>query len=162
MKPYVNLSKEPSEEEKRFYMNLALKEAQAALRLGEIPVGAVVVRRGAVVACAHNERETNRNVLHHAEILAIQRACETLGGWRLWDCDIYVSLEPCIMCAGAISNARIRKVFFGAADPKAGAYGGRFQINDLDLSHKPELEKGILSTQAKEYLDLFFSQLRHK
>ncbi len=162
MKRFHITAQEPTEQEKQFFMKLALKQAEKALALGEIPVGAVVVRRGAVVSCACNERETKKNALYHGEILAIDRACKALGGWRLWDCDLYVTLEPCVMCAGAISNARIRKVFFGASDPKAGAFGGKFQINDLDLPHKPLWEQGCGSEEAEELLKDFFDALRNK
>ena len=155
-------NKEPTSQEKAFYMSIALKEAEKAFAIGEIPVGAVIVRRGAVVATAHNERESKKNALYHAELLAIQRACEALGGWRLWDCDLYVTLEPCIMCAGAISNARIRKVYYGAEDPKAGAFGGRFQFNDLELCHKPQKQAGLLSNESNLLLSRFFRKIRNK
>lgn len=162
MKPYRLAVSEPSQAQKEFFMGEALKEAQKALILGEIPVGAVVVRRGAIVSRAHNLRETKKNALYHAEVLAIKKACEALGGWRLWDCDLYVSLEPCIMCAGAIVNARIRKVFWGAEDPKAGAFGGKFHVNDFDLCHKPLEERGLLAPEASLLLQEFFTGLRNK
>ena len=104
-------------------MGLALEEARKAAALGEGPVGAVVARRGEVVAAAHNTRETEKNALHHAELLAIDAACKKLGGWRLWECELFVTLEPCPMCAGAILNSRVRRVVYGAADAKAGCCG---------------------------------------
>lgn len=101
-------------------MGLALEEAAKAAALGEVPVGAVVARHGEVVATAHNARETEKNALHHAELLAIDAACKALGGWRLWECELFVTLEPCPMCAGGIINSRLRRVVYGAADTKAG------------------------------------------
>ena len=109
-------------------MGLALEEARKAAALGEVPVGAVVARNGEVVAAAHNTRETEKNALHHAELLAIDAACKKLGGWRLWECELFVTLEPCPMCAGAIINSRIRRVVYGAADTKAGCCGS---VTDL-------------------------------
>ena len=106
-------------------MGAALAEAEKAAALGEVPVGAVVARRGEIVAAAHNTRETEKNAVHHAELLAIDRACQALGGWRLWECELFVTLEPCPMCAGAILNSRIRRVVYGAADPKAGCCGAK-------------------------------------
>ena len=104
-------------------MGAALDEARKAAALGEVPVGAVVARNGQIVAAAHNTRETEKNALHHAELLAIDAACKALGGWRLWECELFVTLEPCPMCAGAILNSRIRRVVYGAADAKAGCCG---------------------------------------
>ena len=104
-------------------MGLALEEAAKAAALGEVPVGAVVARHGEVIATAHNTRETEKNALHHAELLAIDAACKALGGWRLWECELFVTLEPCPMCAGGIINSRLRRVVYGAADTKAGCCG---------------------------------------
>ena len=109
-------------------MGAALDEARKAAALGEVPVGAVVARNGQIVAAAHNTRETEKNALHHAELLAIDAACKALGGWRLWECELFVTLEPCPMCAGAILNSRIRRVVYGAADAKAGCCGS---VTDL-------------------------------
>ena len=109
-------------------MGLALEEAAKAAALGEVPVGAVVARHGEVVAMAHNTRETEKNALHHAELLAIDAACKALGGWRLWECELFVTLEPCPMCAGGIINSRLRRVVYGAADTKAGCCGS---VTDL-------------------------------
>ena len=117
-------------------MGAALREARIAADLGEVPVGAVVARRGEIVAAAHNTRETQRNALHHAELLAIDAACKALGGWRLWECELFVTLEPCPMCAGAIVNSRIRRVVYGAPDPKAGCCGS---VTDL-FAVRPALQ----------------------
>ncbi len=162
MKRYLLNVPEPSPQDKVRFMEFALEQAQIALELGEIPVGAVIVRKGEVIALAHNRRETDKNALGHAEILAIDRACRKLGGWRLWECDLYVSLEPCIMCAGAIVNSRIRKVFWGARDPKAGAFGGKFCVNELGLCHKPKEEGGLLAERSSLLLKSFFERLRNK
>jgi tRNA(adenine34) deaminase len=162
LKRYGQVAAEPTKEQQEFFMREALKEARKALALGEIPVGAVIVRRGAIVSRAHNLRETKKNALFHAEVLAIEGACRTLGGWRLWDCDLYVTLEPCIMCAGAIVNARVRKVFWGANDPKAGAFGGKFHVNDLGLCHKPLEQSGLLCREASLLMQNFFQTLRNQ
>lgn len=162
MKRYILNVPEPSPEEKERFMRLALEQAALASEKNEIPVGAVIVRKGEVISLAHNLRETQKNALGHAETLAIDAACRKLGGWRLWECDLYVTMEPCVMCAGAIVNARIRKVFFAAGDPKAGAFGGRFDLNQLGLCHRPAVEKGLLAHRAQELLDGFFARLREK
>ena len=106
-------------------MGAALAEAEQAAALGEVPVGAVVARDGEIIAAAHNTRETEKNALHHAELLAIDAACKKLGGWRLWQCELFVTLEPCPMCSGAIINSRIKRVVYGAADTKLLRLGGR-------------------------------------
>ena len=141
-------------------MGLALEEAAKAAALGEVPVGAVVARHGEVVATAHNTRETEKNALHHAELLAIDAACKTLNGWRLWQCDLYVTLEPCPMCAGAIINARLRRVIYGTADPKAGSFGSVIDFNSLPYNHKPELVSGVLQGECADVLSDFFATLR--
>ena len=121
-------------------MGLALEEARKAAALGEVPVGAVVARNGEVVAAAHNTRETEKNALHHAELLAIDAACKKLGGWRLWECELFVTLEPCPMCAGAIINSRIRRVVYGAADTKAGCCGSVTDLFAMPFNHHPVVE----------------------
>ena len=141
-------------------MGLALEEARKAAALGEVPVGAVVARNGEVVAAAHNTREPEKNALHHAELLAIDAACKTLNGWRLWQCDLYVTLEPCPMCAGAIINARLRRVIYGTADPKAGSFGSVIDFNSLPYNHKPELVSGVLQGECAGVLSDFFATLR--
>lgn len=141
-------------------MSEAVKQARTCLETGDVPVGAVVVRRDEIVGVGRNRREDKKNALWHAEICAINDACEKLGGWRLWECDLYVTLEPCAMCAGAISNSRIRKVFFGASDPKAGAYGGAFDARLLPLNHKPLVAGGIMEEECSEILKSFFEEVR--
>ncbi len=145
-----------------FFMSLAIDEAKKAASIGEVPVGAVVVCEGNVVSSAFNTRETGKNALHHAECKAIDLACKKLGGWRLHKCDIYVTLEPCPMCAGAIVNARIKRVIFGAKDMKAGAFGSVFNMNDLPFNHKPEIISGVCENECSSLLSDFFSELRKK
>lgn len=144
------------------YMRLALDEAERAAALDEVPVGAVVVRRGAIVAKAHNTRETGKCALDHAELLAIRDACRAAGGWRLNDTTLYVTLEPCPMCAGAILNARIDRVVIGARDPRAGAFGSLFNLNDLALNHKSEIVEGVLADESAALLSSFFKRKRVK
>ncbi|HIV43328.1 MAG TPA: nucleoside deaminase [Candidatus Faecalibacterium avium] len=141
-------------------MGAALAEAEKAAALGEVPVGAVVARRGEIVAAAHNTRETERNAVHHAELLAIDRACKALGGWRLWECELFVTLEPCPMCAGAILNSRIRRVVYGAADPKAGCCGSVTDLFALPFNHHPAVEGGLRAEEASALLAEFFARLR--
>ena len=141
-------------------MGLALEEARKAAALGEVPVGAVVACNGEVVAAAHNTRETEKNALHHAELLAIDAACKKLGGWRLWECELFVTLEPCPMCAGAILNARIPKVFYGARDSAFGACGGVTNLFMEQFPHRPALVGGILAEDCQAVLAEFFEKLR--
>ena len=143
-------------------MRAALDEADKAAALGEVPVGAVVVCDGQIVSAAFNTRETDKNALCHAEIKAIDAACKKLGGWRLHKCDIYVTLEPCPMCAGAIVNSRIKRVVYGAPDEQAGAFGTKLMLNDFDLNHKPSVEGGVLADECAWRLSQFFSTLREK
>ena len=141
-------------------MGAALAEARIAADLGEVPVGAVVARRGEIVAAAHNTRETQRNALHHAELLAIDAACKALGGWRLWECELFVTLEPCPMCAGAIVNSRIKRVVYGAPDPKAGCCGSVTDLFALPFNHHPVVEQGLRAEEASALLAEFFARLR--
>ena len=141
-------------------MGLALEEAAKAAALGEVPVGAVVARHGEVIATAHNTRETEKNALHHAELLAIDAACKALGGWRLWQCELFVTLEPCPMCSGAIINSRIKRVVYGAADPKAGSLGSVTDLFALPYNHHPEVESGLLQPECAQALSSFFQKLR--
>ena len=141
-------------------MGAALAEARIAADLGEVPVGAVVARRGEIVAAAHNTRETQRNALHHAELLAIDAACKALGGWRLWECELFVTLEPCPMCAGAIVNSRIKRVVYGAPDPKAGCCGSVTDLFALPFNHHPVVEQGLGAEEASALLAEFFNRLR--
>ena len=145
---------------KEFFMQQALKEAEKAYALGETPIGAVVVKDGEIIASAHNLRETGRSVLYHAELCAIHKACQLLGGWRLHQCDLYVTLEPCIMCSGAISQARIKNLYFGAPDPRGGAVlPGSTANSDMLFSHT-NCEGGILLEECSDILKRFFKQLR--
>lgn len=144
------------------YMRLALDEAKIAASLDEVPVGCVVVRRGEIIAKTHNTRETGKCALDHAEITAIRDACRRAGGWRLNDTTLYVSLEPCPMCAGAILNARIDRVVIGARDPRAGAFGSLFDLNALPLNHKAEITDGVLADESADLLSSFFRRKRQK
>lgn len=141
-------------------MKYALSLAHLSADEGEVPVGAVVVCDGKIVGEGRNRRETVKNALHHAEIEAINNACERLGGWRLWKCDLYVTLEPCPMCAGAIINSRIKNVYFGAFDPKNGAVMSKARLFDVDFTHKPGFEGGLLEKECSEILTSFFKNLR--
>ncbi len=143
-------------------MQKALSEAKKAAEIGEVPIGCVIVRERKVIARAHNQRETKKNALLHAEISAIDKACKKLGGWRLWECDLYVTLEPCPMCAGAIINSRIRRVIYAAKDPKAGAMGSILDLTKFPLNHKPELRGGVLEEESSRMLKSFFQTLRKK
>ncbi len=142
------------------FMREALLLAEEAAKEGEVPVGCVIVRRGEIVGRGRNRRETAKTALGHAEIEAIADACKNLGGWRLWDCTMYVTLEPCPMCAGAIINARIPKVFVGAKDEKCGACGSVCDLFSLDFNHRPETEFGLLEEASKKLLTDFFLALR--
>mgnify|MGYP000504623175 CR=1 FL=1 len=141
-------------------MRLALAEAEKAAALGEVPVGAVVAKDGEPVAVAHNTRETGKNATHHAELLAIDAACRALGGWRLWQCELFVTLEPCPMCAGAILNAHLPRVVFGAKDPKSGAAGSLVDLLHLPGCFQPEVSGGILEAECSQALRDFFRTLR--
>ncbi|HEX9092356.1 MAG TPA: tRNA adenosine(34) deaminase TadA [Coriobacteriia bacterium] len=145
------------------YMRLALDEAVAAAALGEAPIGAAVVCDGAVVARAHNRRETDRDPTAHAELLAIKETAARLGRWRLSDCTVYVTLEPCPMCAGAMHQARIARLVYGAADPKAGAVGTLYDLSSDDrLNHRFEVTSGVLAEESSLLLRRFFSRLRRE
>ena len=146
----------------QLFMKEALLEAQKAFLLDEVPIGAVIVQDGIVIARGHNLRETGKNAAAHAELLAINEACSSLGGWRLPRCTLYVTLEPCPMCAGAMINARIDRVVFGAYDPKAGSCGSLVNLFDLPYNHRPLCEGGVLETECAGILSEFFQQLRQK
>lgn len=146
-----------------FYMKLALQESEAAKAIGEVPIGAVVVRKGEVIAREHNKRETDKNATSHAELLAIQKACEAVNGWRLTETTLYVTIEPCPMCAGAILQSRIDRVVIGAMDPKAGACGSLLNIlQDERFNHQVEIITGVLEEECSEIMKQFFSKLRKK
>ncbi|HHW01834.1 MAG TPA: nucleoside deaminase [Thermoanaerobacterales bacterium] len=154
------------EEEKKLdvaFMQEALKEAEEALEYDEVPVGALIVMGGKVVARAHNMRETSQDATAHAELLAIRKACEALKTWRLVGCTLYVTLEPCPMCAGAIVLSRLDRVVFGASDPKAGACGSLMNIpGDDRFNHRPEIVPGVLAEECARILKDFFMQKRQK
>ena len=145
--------------EDTIFMDAALELAKEAAREGEVPVGCVVVRNGQIVGRGRNRRETGKTALGHAEIEAIGQACQTLGGWRLWECTLYVTLEPCPMCAGAIINARVERVVYGAPDHKAGAFGTMINLTDYPL-FKPQIESGILKDECAKMLSDFFKKKR--
>lgn len=144
------------------FMRLAMEQAKLAAAEGEVPVGAVVVKDGKVIAVGRNRRETGKNALAHAELEAIDGACRALGGWRLWQCDLYVTLEPCPMCTGAIINARIRRLVYGASDYKAGSCGSVVNLFDFPYNHKPETVAGCLGNECSAMLTVFFRSLRHQ
>lgn len=150
-----------NERDERF-MRMALEEAQKALALGEIPVGAVIVKGDEVIAAAHNTRESEKNALGHAELTAISKACEVLGGWRLQGCELFVTLEPCPMCAGAIINSRIKRVVYGASDAKAGCAHSVIDLFELPFNHHPTVKSGVLEGDCAEILSTFFGSLRKK
>ena len=144
----------------RYYMEQALILAREAAAEGEVPVGCVIVRGSQIVGRGRNRREKDKSALAHAELEAISQACSTLGGWRLWECTLYVTLEPCPMCAGAIINARIPRVVYGADDSKCGACGGVCNLFSQPFNHQPAVEKGILEEECAALLKDFFQNLR--
>ena len=141
-------------------MEAALALAREAAAEGEVPVGCVITRRGEIVGRGRNRRETRKTALGHAEIEAIGQACANLGGWRLWECTLYVTLEPCPMCAGAIVNARIPRVVYGASDAKCGACGSVCDLFSMEFNHHPVVEKGVREEEAAALLTEFFRNLR--
>lgn len=145
-----------------FFMSKALELAGLAAEQGEVPVGALVVKKstGEIVGSGYNRRESDKSPLAHAEIVAINQASKNLGGWRLVDCQLFVTLEPCPMCTGAIINSRIERVVFGAFDSKAGSCGSVVNLFDYPYNHKPELVSGVMSDECSEILSDFFRNLR--
>lgn len=148
----------------KYYMKQALKLAQIAAEMGEVPVGAVVVKKltGEIVGEGFNRREVDKNSIAHAEIIAINQACDKLGGWRLIDCELFVTLEPCPMCTGAIINSRIDRVVYGASDLKAGSCGSVINLFELPYNHKPQLTGGVLKEECSSILSNFFINLRNR
>ncbi len=142
------------------YMDQALALAAEAAEAGEVPVGCVIVRRGEVVGRGRNRRETGKTALGHAELEAIADACRNLGGWRLWECTLYVTLEPCPMCAGAIINARIPRVVYGASDRKAGSCGSVCDLFSMNYNHHPQVVSGVREEECAALLSSFFQKLR--
>ncbi len=147
--------KNPSKTDEQF-MKLALKEAQKAKSEDEVPVGAIVVCDGKVIATGYNKREGKKDPTAHAELIAIRKAAKKLGGWRTLGCTLYVTLEPCVMCAGAIINSRIPTVVFGAKDQKAGAFGSVYNVNEGQLNHTCEVREGVLQDKCSEILTDYF------
>lgn len=149
-------------ERDKYFMAAAIEEAKKCALLDEVPVGAVVVRDNKIIASSGNGRETYKDATCHAETDAIRGACRALGGWRLVGCELYVTLEPCIMCAGAIINARVPCLIIGARDPKAGAFGGFTDINALAVNHHPEITFGIMEEECAQLLREFFREKRER
>lgn len=148
--------------EKEFFMKEALKEAKKAYKKEEIPVGAVIVKDGKIIARGHNLKESKNSSVSHAEILAIQKANKKLCAWRLENCEMYITLEPCMMCMGAIINSRIKKIYIGTLDPKTGACESVINIEDYKFNHTVEIETGILKDECEYILKDFFKMLRKK
>ncbi|WIF95913.1 tRNA adenosine(34) deaminase TadA [Caminicella sporogenes] len=148
---------------KEYFMKEALIEAKKAFEIGEVPIGAVIVRKNEIIARGYNLRETLKDPTAHAEIIAIKKAAQVLSSWRLTDCELYVTIEPCAMCAGAIVLSRLNKLVIGAMDPKGGAAGSLYNIvNDERLNHRVEVIYGILESECSEIMKKFFRQLRGK
>ncbi|MBQ8896659.1 MAG: tRNA adenosine(34) deaminase TadA [Clostridia bacterium] len=145
-----------------YFMKRAILRAKAAAKCGEVPIGAVIVKDGEIVATGRNMRELRKNSLLHAEIIAIDRACKRLGRWRLHDCTLYVTMEPCPMCAGAIVNSRIKRVVYGCYDQKAGALGTVFDMSQYPLNHKYEITSGVMEQECAKLLSNFFAELRKR
>ena len=149
------------ENTKEYFMKEALKEAEKAYKKLEVPVGAIIVKDGKIIARAYNQKESKTDTTKHAEILAIQKASKKLKSWRLIDCEMYVTLEPCSMCAGAMINSRIKKVYIGAMDEKTGAVGSVLNLfEDYTFNHRVEVETGIMEKECQETLKRFFKELR--
>lgn len=145
------------------YMKEALKEAKKAMQKEEVPIGAIIVKDGVIISRGHNLRETKNDACAHAEIIAIKKACKKLGAWRLENCEMYVTLEPCAMCAGAIINSRIKKLYIGAMEPKSGCVGSKLNLlEDYKFNHSVEVEYGICEDDSVYLLQDFFKQLRKK
>ena len=145
------------------FMKLALKEAEKAYNKGEVPVGAVIIKDGEVLAKAHNLKEIKKDTTYHAELYAIQKASKKIGAWRLNDCEMYVTLEPCSMCAGALIQARIKKVYIGAMDYKTGACGSVLNLlKDYKFNHEVEIQTGIMKDECEKILRKFFKELRKR
>ena len=144
------------------FMDAALELAAQAAADGEVPVGCVIVRKGEIVGRGRNRRETDKTALGHAEIEAIADACKNLGGWRLWECTLYVTLEPCPMCAGAIINARIPRVVYGASDEKCGACGSVCDLFSMNFNHHPQVRTGVREAESRALLTEYFQNLRQE
>ena len=151
------------EKTKEYFMKQAIKEAEKAYSKLEVPVGAVIVKDGKIIARAHNQKETKTDTTKHAEITVIQKASKKLGTWRLTDCEMYVTLEPCSMCAGALIQSRIKKVYIGAMDYKTGACGSILNLlEDYPCNHKVEVQTGVMQEECEQIIKNFFKELREK
>ncbi len=157
---FAGIREEDKKLRDEFYMRCALELAEASLRFGEVPVGAVMVRGDSIIAADFNGRESEKNALYHAEVAVIGKTCREMGGWRLPGCELYVTLEPCIMCTGAIFQARVPRLIFGASDPKAGFFGGIANACEMPLNHKMNVVSGVLAEDAKNLLEEFFTKKR--
>ena len=158
---HISSEHDGMERDRRFMLE-AMHQAQLAAMEGEVPVGAVCVLGDRIVSVGRNRRECDRNALAHAELEAISEACRVLGGWRLWQCELYVTLEPCPMCTGAIINSRIKRLVYGAYDPKAGSCGSVVNLFELPYNHRPEMVGGFMEEPCAEQLRSFFKKLREK
>ena len=159
----VDLSRMTADEVARrdgYFMDIALRLAQAALDAGEVPVGALVVRGDEIISADYNGRESEKNALYHAECAVIEAACRTLGGWRLPGCELFVTLEPCIMCAGAVISARVPRVVFGARDDRAGFFGSAADARSFGLNHTPTVTSGVREAECLALLKRFFAKKR--
>ncbi len=157
---FAGISEEVKSLRDEFYMSCALELAEASLSFGEVPVGAVMVRGDRIISADFNGRESEKNALYHAEVAVIGKTCREMGGWRLPGCELFVTLEPCIMCTGAIFQARVPRLVFGAADPKAGFFGGIADACEMPLNHKMNVTSGVLAEEAKKLLEDFFGKKR--
>ena len=144
------------------FMKEAIKQAKKAELIDDVPIGAVIVYNNKIIARAHNLRESKNDSTCHAEVLAIKKACKKLGSWRLEDCDIYVTLEPCVMCAGAMIQSRIRKCYYGAKNDRFGVHVGPINLFDVEFNHKVEIEGGIMALECSKLISEFFKNLRNK
>lgn len=160
IKPYIPMPEKEFSDTDRRMMALALEEAAKAAKAGDVPVGAVIARGDTVISSAHNLREAEKNATAHAEVLCINEACKKLGGWRLPGCTLYVTLEPCPMCAGAVINSRIQRVVYALKDAKAGSFGSVVNLATYPYNHKPKIELGLMEKEAAELLREFFANRR--
>lgn len=156
------IMKSPENLKKYKFMKAALKEAEKAAMIDEVPVGAVVVFQDKIIARAHNLREKSQSFHAHAEFLAMMKATKKIGSWRLEDCDVYVTMEPCPMCAGAMIQARVRKLYYGTKDPKAGGIDSVVQLLDIPFNHQIDVESGIMADESQTIVKDFFKKLRIK
>ncbi|GEL89968.1 tRNA adenosine(34) deaminase TadA [Pediococcus parvulus] len=144
-----------------YFMSLAYEEAKKAKSMGEVPIGAIIVHKNQIVGQGHNLREKDQDATAHAELIAIQEACHTLKSWRLWDCQLFVTIEPCMMCSGAIINSQLPEVYFGARDPKAGMVQSLYQLlNDRRLNHQVQVHEGLFQKEASQIMQSFFREIR--